>query len=382
MNRSILFGLCTVLLGMSSLAISFAAQPESTYKWPLPSWVPTPVVPADNSMTDAKVELGRHLFYDKRLSANEQMSCAACHHQNLAFTDGRAVATGVNGEVGARSSMSLVNVAYLPVLTWMNPQLTSLEIQALIPIFGEHPVEMGMAGRERALWEMFKSDPTYERLFKRAFPEQANQGEQALYSLSTLTKALASFQRSIVSFNSPYDKYQFGSQPKALSASAKRGESLFFGEKMECYHCHGGLNFTDNVVHSRMPFPEMGFHNTGLYNEDGKGRYPTQNPGIVEFTAEPADQGKFRTPSLRNVSVTAPYMHDGSIQTLAEVIKSHYSTKGRSASESGVANPLRSELIVGFDINEDEIKDLVAFLESLTDSDFLTDPTYSDPWIK
>lgn len=382
MSRSILFGLCTVLLGMSSLATSLAAQPESTYKWPLPSWVPTPVVPADNSMTDAKVELGRHLFYDKRLSANEQMSCATCHHQNLAFTDGRAVATGVNGEVGSRSSMSLVNVAYLPVLTWMNPQLTSLEIQALIPIFGEHPVEMGMAGRERALWEIFKSDPTYERLFKRAFPEQANQGEQALYSLSTLTKALASFQRSIVSFNSLYDKYQFGSQPKALSVSAKRGESLFFGEKMECYHCHGGLNFTDNVVHSRMPFPEMGFHNTGLYNEDGKGRYPTQNPGIVEFTAEPADQGKFRTPSLRNVSVTAPYMHDGSIQTLAEVIKSHYSTKGRSAAESGVANPLRSELMVGFDINEDEVKDLVAFLESLTDSDFLTDPTYSDPWVK
>jgi cytochrome c peroxidase len=114
--------------------------------------VPPPVVPADNPMTADKVALGRHLFYDKRLSADGTMACASCHEQARAFTDGKAVSTGVTGQVGARSAMSLANVAYLPVLTWQNPQLTSLEVQALIPLFGEHPVEMGLAGREQQLF--------------------------------------------------------------------------------------------------------------------------------------------------------------------------------------------------------------------------------------
>jgi cytochrome c peroxidase len=353
---------------------------SSGFQWALPGWVPPPVVPTDNPMTHEKVALGRHLFYDPRLSADGTMSCASCHHQDKAFTDGRALATGVTGQVGARSAMSLANVAYLPVLTWQNPQLTALEVQALIPIFGEHPVEMGLAGREQRLFERLQAEPVYRRLFARAFPDEARRGDAALYSLGTLTRALAAFQRTLLSFDSPYDRYRYGGQPGAISAAAKRGEELFFGEKLECYHCHGGFNFTDNIQHARLPFAERGFHNTGLYNEDGKGAYPAASPGIVEFTGDARDMGKFRTPSLRNVAVTAPYMHDGSIATLEQVLRNHYARAGRAAAAGGKPNPLRSELIAGFEITDAEIADVVAFLQSLTDEAFLKNPPHADPW--
>ncbi len=176
------------------------------FSWDLPSWVPRPLVPYENPMTSAKVELGRHLFYDKRMSADQSMSCASCHQQETAFTDGLSVATGITGEKGARSAMSLANVAYLPVLTWANPNLTALEVQALVPIFGEHPVEMGMVGKEKELFARLQADARYREMFLKAFPAEANQGLDALYSLSTVTKALASFQRSLLSFDSPYDR--------------------------------------------------------------------------------------------------------------------------------------------------------------------------------
>ena len=350
------------------------------FDWRLPDWVPPPVVPADNPMSVDKVELGRHLFHDPRLSADRTMSCATCHHQDRAFTDGRARAPGITGELGARSAMSLANVAYLPVLTWQNPQLTSLEIQALIPIFGEHPVEMGMAGRERELFERLRADPVYRRLFARAFPEEARRGDDALFGLATVTRAIAAFQRTLLSFDSPYDRYRYGRRPDAISERAKRGEALFFGERLECYHCHGGFNFTDNLRHARLPFPEQGFHNTGLYDVDGEGSYPPDSPGIVEFTGDERDRGKFRTPSLRNVAVTAPYMHDGSIATLHDVLRRHYARAGRASLAGHGPSPLRSELIAGFEIDDEEIDDVVAFLESLTDEGFLRDPRHADPW--
>ena len=350
------------------------------FEWPLPAWVPAPTVPADNPMTRDKAELGRHLFYDTRLSANLAMSCATCHVQAKAFTDGRATPVGVTGEKGVRSAMGLANVAYLPVLTWSNPQITSLELQALNPIFGEHPVEMGMAGREQQIFSRLRTVPKYRELFAKAFPAEASQGDEALYSLSTLTKAIASFQRGLLSFDSAYDRYKYGKQPNAISPAAKRGEKLFFGEKMECYHCHGGFNFTDNVQHVRLPFAERGFHNTGLYNQDGKGAYPPGNSGIAEFTGEAADMGKFRTPSLRNIEVTAPYMHDGSIRTLELVIRKHYALAGRSVATVQGASPLRSELIAGFETSPQEVADVVAFLKALTDQRFLQDRAHGNPW--
>jgi cytochrome c peroxidase len=372
------------LTGVAACAVGawllLSGSSADTFRWKLPAWVPPPVVPADNPMSVAKVELGRHLFYDPRLSADGTMSCASCHHQDKAFTDGRAVAEGITGEKGARSAMGLANVAYLPTLTWANPLLKSLEVQALIPIFGEHPVEMGMAGREGELFRRLQGDATYRRLFAQAFPAEARQGDTTLYSLSTMTKAIAAFERSLLSFNSPYDRYKYQAEPQAISAAAKRGEALFFGEKMECYHCHGGFTFNDNVQHSRLPFPEFGYHNTGLYNVDGQGSYPSDSPGIGEFTGEASDRGRFRTASLRNVAVTSPYMHDGSIATLEDVIRKHYALAGRSTTVTGQPSPMRSELLVGFEVGDQEVNDLVAFLHALTDRDFLTDPRLGNPW--
>ncbi len=366
--------------GQSEARSEISSLLTEAYQWDLPQWAPEPIVPPDNPMSREKVELGRHLFYDKRLSSDASMSCATCHQQEKAFTDGKARSEGVDGTLGGRSAMSLVNAGYLPVLTWMNPNLNSLEIQSLIPIFGEHPVEMGMAGREELLFERLKAEPRYRKLFTDAFPNESTRGDESLYSLSTVTKALAAFQRSLVSFGSAFDQYRYEGKTEALSASAKHGESLFFGEKMECYHCHGGLNFNDNIQHSRMPFPELGFHNTGLYNIDGKGSYPKKNPGIIEITGLAGDTGKFRTPTLRNIALTAPYMHDGSIPTLAEVIRSHYARAGRASMEYGQPNPLRSEFLQGFEVTDQEVADLVVFLESLTDTAFIANPRHGDPW--
>ena len=184
-----LLTLTAALLGLPLLT-GFALD---RFDWNLPAWVPIPVVPLDNPMTNAKIELGRHLFYDTRLSADKSMSCASCHQPDKAFTDGLSLSEGITGEKGARSAMSLANVAYLPVLTWANPQVTSLEVQALIPLFGEHPVEMGMAGKEKDLFARLQAESVYRRLFARAFPEEARRGLDALYSLGTVTKAIASF---------------------------------------------------------------------------------------------------------------------------------------------------------------------------------------------
>jgi cytochrome c peroxidase len=204
-----------------------------------------------------------------------------------------------------------------------------------------------------------------------------------LYSLSTVTKALASFQRRLLSFDSPYDRFRYGGDQAALSPRAKRGEALFFGEKMECYHCHGGLNFTDNIKHVRLPFPELGFHNTGLYNVDGKGAYPKGQTGIAELTGVPSDMVKLRTPTLRNIAKTAPYMHDGSIADLDGVLD-HYAAAGRtldSGPDAGVGSesPLRSSLVRGFTLSPAERAAMLAFLAALTDEATLADPRFADP---
>ena len=366
--RSITVALTVVALWAGLPAVA------SPYAWDLPPWVPEPVVPADNPMSTAKVELGRYLFYDRRLSSNQTLSCASCHQQALGFTDGKARSPGVNGELGVRSAMALANVAYLPVLTWANPAQRRLEAQLLVPLFGDNPVELGMMGKEQELFQRLGADPLYRRLFRRAFPQQ-----QGRIDLATISRAIACFERTLLSFDAPYDRYKHGGDEHAISESAKRGEDLFYGERLECSHCHGGFNFTDNVTHARMRFPEVAFHNTGLYNVDGKGAYPSDNPGIRAVTADPDDEGKFRAPSLRNIAVTAPYMHDGSIATLEDVIRDHYALKGHAVFNGARPSPLRDQFIEGFDVSDAEVADLVAFLTSLTDERFLKDPRFADP---
>jgi len=224
--------------GLSLLFFLSAALVAAEWDWTLPQGFPKPPVPADNPMTAAKVELGRHLFYDKRMSVNGKQSCATCHRQELAFTDGRSRAEGTTGQLHPRSSMSLVNIAYASALTWAHPSLTSLEEQALVPMLGENPTELGLRGIEDTFLRMVRSDPTYRRLLSAAFP-----GEEA--TLGNVTKALATFERSIVSMRSPYDRYRWGGDLNAISDAAKRGEVLFSsGERGGCFQCHGGWNFS------------------------------------------------------------------------------------------------------------------------------------------
>ncbi len=347
----------------------------------LPDWMPPPLEPASNRLNAAKAELGRRLFYDVRLSADQTKSCASCHRQQLAFTDGLPLSPGVTGQLTPRNSMSLANVAYVPVLTWANPLLHTLEQQALVPLLGQEPVELGMANLDAELIARLKAEPIYRELFPKAFPEK--QGE---IGLATVVRALSAFQRTIISANSPYDQYRYEGKIDAMPDAAIRGEALFFSEKFECHHCHNNINMSDNILHARAPHPEIAFNNTGLYNIDGKGAYPPGNTGIAELTGRAEDMGRFKAPSLRNVAVTAPYMHDGSIATLDAVLD-HYAAGGRTIKDGphagvGRDNPLKSSFVPGFEMTPDERADLIAFLKSLTDETFLTNPKLSDPWKK
>jgi len=351
---------------------------EASFDWQIPDWLPPPPVPEDNPMSEQKVRLGRHLFYDHRLSRDNSVACDSCHHQSLGFTDGKAVSAGVEGSVTERSAMGLANVGYSPALTWANPHMTSLERQALVPMFSEEPVEMGMAGQEQILFGKLQQDPLYRDLFDEAFPEHDGR-----IDLMTITRALAAFERTLVSVGSPYDQYKYGGDEQAIDAAALRGEALFFSEKMECYHCHQGFNFTDTLQTSNSGFAEVAFYNTGLYNLDDHGLYPAANKGLFTFTNKAEDMGKFRTQSLRNVGVTAPYFHDGSAATLDEVID-HYAAGGRSLqgalSGNGSENPYKDPLVMGFELSGSDREDLKAFLHSLTDTEFLSNPRFSDPW--
>ena len=352
----------------------------AAFTWQLPDGFPRPFVPADNPMSEAKVELGRRLFYDTRLSGNGAFSCSSCHRQSNAFADARNLPFGSTGQPHPRNSMSLPNVGYQVVLGWADTQTRSLEAQALLPMFGEHPIELGLAGREAEMLNRLRSVALYTSLFRAAYPN-----DPSPVTLGNVTKSIASFERTLASGDSPYDRYRRGAAD-AISPAAKRGEALFTSDRLKCSGCHSGVMFTNAA---RWPGsastgdPE--FFNTGLYNIDGKGAYPVPNTGLQAVTGVAGDMGKFRVPTLRNVEVTFPYMHDGTVATLSDVID-HYAAGGRtlgggSNSGNGSTNPLKSALVGGFTITAAEKQDLIAFLRSLTDSTFLTTPRLSNPWI-
>ena len=351
--------------------VAFGAQSGSgeSYVWSLPKGFPKPRVPADNPMTAAKVELGRHLFYDTRMSVNGEASCATCHKREFAFTDSRPASVGATGEKHSRGAMSLVNVAYNPVLTWSNPQIKDLERQALVPMFGEHPVELGLREGD-GFPSRLRSEPKYRELFGRAFPEQPER-----FTIANVTKAVASFERSIISARSPWDRYHYGGDDGAISDAAKRGEILFFSQPLSCFRCHGGFNFSGATVSEAHEVRDPEFHNTGLYNVSGALAYPAPNLGIFEFTRDPKDIGKFKAPTLRNISLTAPYMHDGTIATLDDVLD-HYAAGGRI----GHDNPNKDPLIGGFKLSGQDRTDLIEFLKSLTDEMVLHDRQFANPW--
>ena len=331
------------------LFLAGAARGETEFDWHLPPGVAPPPVPADNVMSAAKVELGRRLFYDADLSIDGTTSCATCHEQHRAFTEGNPTHPGVRGAVGRRNVMGLANVGYLAPLTWADPHQQKLEAQALVPMMGEHPVEMGMGGQDYELARRLRSDDCYPRMFRAAFPERGGE-----IGTGTVTMALAAFERTLLSYEAPYDKYRRG-DASALSPAAVRGLSQF--HRLGCDGCHAGDNFTDQK-----------FHYLGLYSEtEAEGR-PAHDHGLREITGTAADEGAIRTPSLRNIALTGPYMHDGSIAKLGDAIAAHL--KGH-----GVRDPGLKRLSIG----PSQQSDLLAFLDSLSDRDFVTNPDLALP---
>ena len=247
-----------------------------------------------------------------------------------------------------------------------------------VPLFGDDPVEMGVNDHNRAeVLARLHAEPVYAAKFAAAFPEAAQP-----MGWGQVIQAIASFQRTLLSGHSRYDQYLQGKAQ--LTVPETRGMALFFGEKAECFHCHGSFNFNDQIVHAASRVVETPFHNTGLYNLGGTGAFPEHNRGVFELTALVKDMGAFRAPSLRNVEVTAPYMHDGSVATL-EAVLDFYADGGRRIASGpyagdGRLNPHKSELISLIDLNAQDKSDLVAFLKTLTDHDFLQNPRHSDPW--
>jgi cytochrome c peroxidase len=351
-------------LGLT-LNLAACGAPAPTWTWQLPPGFPQPFVPADNAMSVEKVALGRRLFFDTRLSRNQVQACATCHDQKRAFTDGLVHAEGSTGQHHRRNAQALANVGYASALTWANPLVTSLERQALLPLLGETPVELGWSGRDDELVARLAGDADLAKRFLAAFPE-----EKGAVTLATVTKALAAFERTLISGNAPWDKYQAGQQD-AVSDAARRGAALFNTERLECYHCHNGFSFTDTVLHAATTNPERIFHNTGLYDLDRMGTYPPTDQGVYEVSHQANDMGRFRAPTLRNLRFTAPYLHDGSAATLDDVLDA-YAAGGRAALLTGHASPLQSDLVRGFTLSADERADLKAFLDALNDDDFTT----------
>jgi cytochrome c peroxidase len=258
--------------------------------------------------------------------------------------------------------------------------LDRLEDQALTPLLGDRPVEMGLRDGDRRFAELLRSEPDYSELVQRAFP-----GDADPHSLLNGVRSIAAFVRTINSFDAPYDRYLAG-EAEAMSESAVRGMDLFFSERLECFHCHGGFNFTDSTTHANSNVDRVGYHNTGLYNLNEEGAYPPDNTGLFDMTGESRDMGRFKAPSLRNIAVTAPYMHDGSVATLEDVI-ANYARGGRLVEDGehagdGRLSPFKSEFVTGFELTDEEREDLLAFLAALTDESVLTDPRFSNPFAR
>lgn len=344
---------------------------DAGYVWQLPVGFPTPKVPAENPMSDAKVNLGRRLFYDPRLSLSQARACASCHVQALGFTSPTPKGPGLEHPT-QRNVIALAVPAYASTYLWADPACTSIEDVIEQTMLDQN--EFGGAGNEATIVQRLGADTTYARLFKEAFPGES-------ISFGTISKGIASFVRTIISGDTPYDRYTRGDL-WALSSEARRGMDLFFSEKTECYHCHSGFTFSGSVSHAGLAVSAVTFSNTGLYDLDGRGAYPAEDRGLLEMTGQIADMGRFKAPTLRNIAKTAPYMHDGSMATLREVIDS-YIAGGRSALDGGAPSPACDSLITRRlsygPLTEEEVSDLVAFLESLTDESFLSDPRYSNP---
>lgn len=305
-----------------------------------------PPIPADNPMTEQKVALGRKLFFDPILSEDGTVACASCHQPDHGFASPDPKAIGIGGREGKRNAPSILNRAYGTAFLW-DGAATSLEQQALVPI--DHPDEFGSIAE--AVLTRLRDHETYPQLFAEAFGDASVQGDTV--SIERLSKAIACFERTLVYGNTKVDRFR-AAEYNALTKEARQGMWIFESAG-GCWKCHGGENFTDDE-----------FHNTGV--DYGN---PDRDLGRMTVTGDEADRHKFKTPSLRGVPLTAPYMHNGSMKTLREVVE--FYNKGGSPEDPGLDPDLKP-----LNLNEREVDHLVAFLEALVQDDTAATPASPD----
>ena len=295
--------------------------------------------PEDNAFSQSRWDLGKRLFYDPIMSLDSTISCASCHSSELAFSDNVDFSLGVQDRLGTRNAPTLANVSYHPYFT-REGGVPTLEMQILVPIQEHNEFDFNIV----LLAERLKSDSTYIQMALEAYEREPD--------AFVITRSLACFERSLISGYSRYDHYENYGDWDALTQSEINGMELFFSDKTNCFHCHGGFNFTNYE-----------FENNGLYKE-------YEDVGRFRFTGNQEDLARFKVPSLRNIELTAPYMHDGSIESLEEVIE-HYNSGGEN-------HPHKNSLIQSLNLNEKEKEELIAFLQSLTDNSFITNPLFKN----
>ena len=333
-------------------------NPDATpYDLVIPPFFPPMDIPADNPLTEEAVELGRFLFWDVKLSGNNTMSCGTCHIPEHGFSDPEQFSTGITGAVGTRQSMPLINLGWAPNFFW-DGRAPTLEIQVLDPV--SNPIEMNQDWGE--LLQELEDDPIYPPMYAAAFRDGQVTKERT-------AKALASFLRTMISANSNFDKQRVGQY--TFSESEERGYDLFLKEGgdpdngqggewgADCFHCHGfgAMQFSDYLP-----------HNNGLDSV-------FSDLGVGGITGVPSEMGKFKTPTLRNVELTPPYMHDGRFTTLEEVID-HYDSGGVP---SATIDSFMKYTDGGLQLSDQDKEDLINFLKCLTDTTYINNPAFSDP---
>ena len=308
------------------------ANQNQFFQLDIPQGFPDPIIPEDNQLTYERIELGKRLFYDQILSKDGTISCESCHKQEFAFADNVTISAGVEGRFGFRNSMSLANMAYQDALM-REGGVPTLEMQVLVPIQDHNEMDFNIL----SVVEKLNLDSTYIDASIRAY--------NRIPDAFVITRALASFQRTMLSGDSDYDR-------NLLDEKEENGKELFFSDELACSSCHGTFLFSNLTI-----------ENNGLYEV-------YEDSGKYRLTNLQEDIGKFKVPSLRNIEITAPYMHNGSLSNLEEVIE-HYASGGKNHFN-------KSELITGFDITDDEKDNLIRFLKSLTDNNFTNNSFFEE----
>ena len=305
----------------------------------IPVGFPEMPVPDDNVFSQARWDLGKRLFFDPVMSLDSSINCGSCHKPSLAFSDNQSFSPGVENRPGVRNSPSLTNVGYHPYFT-REGGVPTLEMQVFVPIQEHNEFAFNIV----LLAERLRRDSSYVEMADEAYQREPD--------AFVITRSLACFERSLISGYSPYDQHVSYDNEKALSKAQERGMDLFFSEKTNCSACHGGFNFTNYA-----------FENNGLYDV-------YEDVGRFRLTNDEADHAHFKVPSLRNIQLTAPYMHDGSFTNL-EAVVAHYNAGGKN-------NPEKNSLIRPLNLTQKEQEDLVQFLISLTDESFVFNPNFSN----